>query len=141
LNSPAYRRHNSHTFSAFPLNATKVPLRVYKFCDGESWTERRENGAPRTSNRASISQLALTIPPIEEQNSPGFVVELSASISSSSAAGFVELGVAYIRTYRRPMDSDMRSRGRNEVLEWAPQLQILAACRRILFMTREAAPD
>lgn len=66
------------------------------------------------------------------ENSPGFVVKVSASNSNSSVAGFVELGVAYIRTYRRPMDSDILPRGRKEFLERAPQLHILAACRRIL---------
>lgn len=43
-----------HTLSAFPLNPTKVPRRVYRFCEAESDTERSEYGAPTTSNRASV---------------------------------------------------------------------------------------
>lgn len=42
-----------NTLSALPLNPTKVPRRVYRFCDAESETERSEYGAPTTSNRAS----------------------------------------------------------------------------------------
>lgn len=41
------------TLSAFPLNPTKVPRRVYRFCEAESETDRSEYGAPTTSNRAS----------------------------------------------------------------------------------------
>lgn len=40
--------------SAFPLSPTRVPRRVYRFCDAESETESREYGAPMTSNRASV---------------------------------------------------------------------------------------
>lgn len=40
-------------FSAFPLTPTNVPLLVYSFCDADKETDKREYGAPRTSNRAS----------------------------------------------------------------------------------------
>ena len=41
------------TLSAFPLTPTNVPLLVYNFWDADNETDRREYGAPRTSNRAS----------------------------------------------------------------------------------------
>lgn len=41
------------TLSALPLNPTRVPRRVYRFCDADSETDRSEYGAPTTSNRAS----------------------------------------------------------------------------------------
>jgi hypothetical protein len=41
------------TLSDLPLKAARVPRRVRRFWDAESWTERREKGVPRTSNRAS----------------------------------------------------------------------------------------
>ena len=38
---------------------TRVPRRVYRSCEGETETERREYGEPRTSNVASVyEQLA-----------------------------------------------------------------------------------
>ena len=54
------------TFSAFPLTPTKVPLLVYSFCDADNETDKREYGAPKTSNRAStitnqISNLVYSI--------------------------------------------------------------------------------
>jgi hypothetical protein len=56
----------SITFSAFPLTPTNVPLLVYSFCEADNETDKREYGAPRTSNRAStvypcISRLYQTI--------------------------------------------------------------------------------
>lgn len=42
-------------FSAFPLTPTNVPLLVYSFCEADNETDKREYGAPRTSNRASTS--------------------------------------------------------------------------------------
>ena len=41
------------TFSAFPLTPTNVPLLVYRFCEADNETDKREYGAPSTSNRAS----------------------------------------------------------------------------------------
>ena len=41
------------TFSAFPLTPTNVPLLVYNFWEADRETDKREYGAPRTSNRAS----------------------------------------------------------------------------------------
>lgn len=50
-----------HTLSAFPLNPTKVPRRVNRFCEAESDTERSEYGAPTTSNRASVALICQSI--------------------------------------------------------------------------------
>ena len=47
------------TFSDFPLSPTKVPRLVYSFCDADNETERREYGAPRTSNLASVHRVHL----------------------------------------------------------------------------------
>lgn len=44
----------TRTFSTFPLTPTKVPRLVYRRCDADNETERREYGAPMTSKRASV---------------------------------------------------------------------------------------
>lgn len=41
---------SAHTFSGFPLKPTRVPFRVYRFCDADTEAERSEDGPPRTSN-------------------------------------------------------------------------------------------
>ena len=51
------------TFSALPPTPTKVPFLAKRFWDGESETERRENGEPRTSNLASRRQSESSIRP------------------------------------------------------------------------------
>ena len=40
-------------FSGEPLTPTRVPRRVYRFCDAESATESSDDEEPRTSKRAS----------------------------------------------------------------------------------------
>lgn len=45
-----------HTLSAFPLNPTNVPRRVYRFCDADKETESMEYGVPTTWNLASVKQ-------------------------------------------------------------------------------------
>lgn len=42
------------TLSGFPVRATSVPRRVRSVCDADSCADNRENGAPRTSKRASV---------------------------------------------------------------------------------------
>jgi hypothetical protein len=48
------------TFSAFPLAPTNVPLLVYSFCEADNETDKREYGAPSTSNRASINRQCIS---------------------------------------------------------------------------------
>lgn len=45
--------YDIRTFSALPDTPTNVPLLVYSFCDADNETDKREYGAPRTSNLAS----------------------------------------------------------------------------------------
>ncbi len=48
------RRDKEDTaFSGLPLKPTRVPRRVYRFCEAEMEAERREKVLPRTSKRAS----------------------------------------------------------------------------------------
>lgn len=48
-------------FSAFPLTPTNVPLLVYNFWEADRETDKREYGAPRTSNRASAGSVDASI--------------------------------------------------------------------------------
>jgi hypothetical protein len=43
------------TFSGFPLTPTNVPRLVYSCCDADNETDKREYGAPSTSNLASAN--------------------------------------------------------------------------------------
>jgi len=48
-------------FSDFPLTPTNVPLLVYSFCEADNETDKREYGAPSTSNRASAGSVEASI--------------------------------------------------------------------------------
>jgi len=56
------------TFSAFPLTPTNVPLLVYSCCDADNETDKREYGAPRTSNLASVQLLISGFPQSSNMN-------------------------------------------------------------------------
>jgi len=47
------RRNVEMVLSGSPENPTRVPRRVYRSCEGERETERREYGEPRISKEAS----------------------------------------------------------------------------------------